>query len=214
MEKLCRPLLPMDASRESLNEPHLATSLFPRHREKIAAWTFNGGFGRHFEILINLQMWCFGCDIRREEGNLLIEYGFERHRPSPSAHGSSHYVKKLPSGHTVRLWGFGVIISDDRASLCFRRFERIPRVSHEPLVNSAIFRPHELPEFHEPRDEAELKQASSLLHALVAELERYEHFVLERAGALFRSRCVQTAPRGARLKGSPALALLWRLLHF
>jgi len=39
--------------------------LFPRYSAKIDSWSFTGAFGRNFERLINLQMWCFGCDNGR-----------------------------------------------------------------------------------------------------------------------------------------------------
>src|SRR5687768_12975270 len=36
------------------------------------------------EALLEQQMWCWGCDVRRQEGNLLLAYGCER-RASPDS---------------------------------------------------------------------------------------------------------------------------------
>lgn len=46
-----------------------------------------------------------GCAIRRPEGNLLIEYGFERDRP-PEA-GCSRYPLRQSARRVLVLRGFG-----------------------------------------------------------------------------------------------------------
>ncbi len=39
------------------------SELFPKLSEKIARWAFNGTFGKNFATVLDLQMWCFGCDL-------------------------------------------------------------------------------------------------------------------------------------------------------
>lgn len=34
--------------------------LFPRMTEKVQQWAFNGKFGKNFENVFDLQMWCLG----------------------------------------------------------------------------------------------------------------------------------------------------------
>jgi hypothetical protein len=41
---------------------------------------------------MNARWWCWGQDIRRPEGNLLLASGFERHRPPPDVAGNRRYV--------------------------------------------------------------------------------------------------------------------------
>jgi hypothetical protein len=41
--------------------------------------------------LLDQQMWCWGCDVRRTQGNLLLAYGAEK-RPSPNARYHSAYT--------------------------------------------------------------------------------------------------------------------------
>lgn len=62
---------------------------------------------KYATILLDQQLWCFGCDIRRTAGNLLLEYGFERKRPPISQKGSSCYSLNW-QGKQILLWGFGI----------------------------------------------------------------------------------------------------------
>ena len=41
--------------------------------------------------LLDQQLWCWGQDIRRTEGNALLAYGFTKHRPLEGKHGSTAY---------------------------------------------------------------------------------------------------------------------------
>jgi hypothetical protein len=143
--------------------------LFPRSREKLSSWSFTGEFGRNFEKLVNLQMWCFGCDIRNIEGNFLTEFGFIRTRPPPSRHGSTRYSLVRDSGYSIHLWGFGMIIEDGKAALCLKMF-----------CQQVI--------------------AKRLLQLLCFELLTYETHIYERGLPSYRTTCIQTSPKVARLK--------------
>jgi hypothetical protein len=178
-----------------------AANLFPRAVEKLASWSFTGEFGQNFERLINLQMWCFGCDIRNIEGNLLTEFGFTRTRPPPAMHGSTRYSLVRDSGYSIHLWGFGMIIEDGTAALCLKRFERVPRLSEGPFNPHQIFKPHQLPSFHEPLTFKQQATAKRLLQHLCRELLMYEAHIHQRTLTSYRRRCVNTSPKIARLRG-------------
>ncbi|MCS6839908.1 MAG: hypothetical protein NZ701_03935 [Roseiflexus sp.] len=55
--------------------------------------------------LLHLQCWLWGCDIRRPEGNLLLEYGFSRQRPPAGATGSSAYLRTADPDTVIVLGG-------------------------------------------------------------------------------------------------------------
>jgi len=57
--------------------------------------------------LMHQQCWCWGQDIVSKE-NLLLRFGFERHR-APACPGSTLYELKTES-MSVALWGFGLWI--------------------------------------------------------------------------------------------------------
>lgn len=63
------------------------------------------------ETLIDEQMWCWGCDVRRAEGNLLLAYGFEK-RPSPNPRFHSAYTLPLCATCALTIWGWGIWIAD------------------------------------------------------------------------------------------------------
>jgi hypothetical protein len=72
--------------------------------------------------LIDQQMWCWGCDVRRAEGNLLIEYGFtKRPSPEPRYHSAYTLYGVIPDG-ALTLWGWGLwIAAPERGSLFISR---------------------------------------------------------------------------------------------
>ena len=57
--------------------------------------------------LMEQQLWCWGRDVERVEGNLLMEFGFERHRECEIDPQSTCYRLDCDELH-VCLWGFGM----------------------------------------------------------------------------------------------------------
>ena len=59
--------------------------------------------------LLNQQIWYWGRDICKEEGNLLLEIGFERIEPPPTSDAvSSVYSLELPGNRNIILRGYGI----------------------------------------------------------------------------------------------------------
>jgi hypothetical protein len=186
--------------------------LFPRYSSKIDSWSFTGAFGRNFERLINLQMWCFGCDIRHQESSLLTTYGFTKTRPPATIHGSTRYSRTRDSGYSIHLWGFGMIITNGRAALCVKRFERTPKILEGSFDPAHIFKPHDLPPFREPRSSKERFLARTLLQHLFEELHGYETYISTISHPAYRRECVQTSPKTGRLQGRREPCEAWALL--
>jgi hypothetical protein len=187
--------------------------LFPRHRDKLASWSFTGDFGRNFERLIDLQMWCFGCDIRNTSGNILTEFGFCQTRPPAGTHGSTHYWMACDSMYTLHLWGFGMIITDNTGALCLKRFERAPKIVEKRFDSAPIFKPHDLPSFHQPRTKTEREIAQRLLNRLCRELFGYETYLIQRGLSSYRKGCIATSPKNARVRGLQEPRDAWTLLQ-
>ncbi len=175
-------------------------SLFPLASDKVPAWMFNGEFGRNFAATFDLQMWCLGCDIRRNSGNLLLEYGFSRSRPTGEIAGSSYYFKEVDSGHTLHLWGFAVVITAKDFGLCLRRHERMPLFAHKAVVNQNVWRPQDIPRFKEPREKQEKEKATELLRVCVSEFKTYEATVQDFAEPQYRPSCLRSRKKIKSLK--------------
>lgn len=176
------------------------THLFPRANAKVPVWAFNGEFGRNFAAVVDLQMWCLGCDIKREAGNLLVEYGFSRRRPTGEITGCSHYFKEVDSNHTIHLWGFAVVITTQECGLCLRRYERAPLFSRNAAINQNAWRPQDIPKFKYPRTESEKLQAAELLEVCVYELKKYESMVQSLEKPQYRPSCLRDRRRTKALR--------------
>ena len=73
--------------------------------------------------LLSQQIWCWGRDILRPEGNVLLEQGFERLiAPPDKANKKNIYALSPASGRTVILRGFGIVYIDERICLCLLVF--------------------------------------------------------------------------------------------
>ena len=94
------------------NRHHVAGLLL-----KLPEGVFKTGIG-----LIDQEMWCWGCDVRRAEGNLLTQYGFtKRPSPEPRYHSAYTLYGVIPDG-TLTLWGWGLwIAAPERGSLFISR---------------------------------------------------------------------------------------------
>lgn len=85
---------------------------------------------RRGQALLHQQCWCWGCDIRRPEGNLLLARGFSRERPADARDGSSRYTRISPDGAALTLWGFGaLLVLPDVGSAFIQRYRFLPSVT-------------------------------------------------------------------------------------
>jgi hypothetical protein len=186
--------------------------LFPKASEKIFQWAFNGEFGRNFANIFDLQMWCFGCDIRNEKGNLLLQSGFSRYQPEGKITGSSHYSKKLFGTGELHLWGFAVVVTDQHHGICLRRHERVPTFADAPVIKDYTWRPHELPPFSYPKSDYEKGHANQLLLLCALEFGRYEDKIQRISRSDYRSNCLSSRRNYRKYRGITLLEA-WNELH-
>jgi hypothetical protein len=173
----------------------MTTEAFQHGNHKLNSWSFSGDFGRYFSSMFNLQMWCFGCDIRRPEGNLLLSYGFSRHKPPGGTNGSSHYIREFGTHTKLHLIGFAIAIEDAVSGLILKRYERIPRLFRRQPLPLGLHRPHQLPHTFTPMQEAARRESTRLLALLAQELACYEEFIETTTSPEFRRSRRSSAPR-------------------
>jgi len=107
-------------------------------------------------ILFNQQLWLWGQDIRRPEGNALITYGFERSRPPEGVKASNTYRLAQADGTQIFLWGFGLCYH--RAGwggIFMPRFAFTPRVIACPEAPENVWSPAQLTNCHAPHSTAQ-----------------------------------------------------------
>ncbi len=95
--------------------------------------------------LMEQQVWCWGRDVEYPDGNLLMQYGFERHRDSDTADRSTCYRLDHDDLH-ICLWGFGMFFgSRELGGLYLDRFDFCPTWAPVESLSSQIHWPDELP---------------------------------------------------------------------
>lgn len=158
---------------------------------------------RRAAVLVDQQLWCFGYDIRRPEGNLLIERGCERIPAPVEARCGSCYRARV-EGHGRRdresvflLRGFGVLCEEPAHAGLFLHRDRfqVAWLGGRSLA-TIPWLPEDAPQ--ESVVPVRFRQAAAGLIARLAEwIACYEEDVRETCGEAYRvSALSERVPRG------------------
>jgi hypothetical protein len=159
----------------------------PPHRT--SSWRIPGQLMRRGTQLLDQQSWYWGCDVRRPQGNLLLEYGFTRSRLPENVRGSSRYVLESAPGTQLILWGFGVFLGRaDVGGLFLQRLRFEPLLTDCPALTTQVWQLSQLPALR-PAAAADRPRLTVLLGDLLSRLITYELTVHERLGPAYREDC-------------------------
>lgn len=137
--------------------------------------------------LMHQQCWCWGQDVRRPEGNLLLEYGFQRSRPPAEISGSSRYALHR-GGERLALWGFGVGYAlEGCGSIYVNRYCFVPRWLGEFAAIESVWQAEQLASLRRPFTRREIRRSRRLLRSLIRWMACYERWVEVRCGDSYRS---------------------------
>ncbi len=162
--------------------------------------------------LLDQQMWCWGYDIRRPAGNLLLTYGFTRYRPWEDQPGSSNYIFRPAPGRQIGLWGFGLFYGDERlGGLFLKRYEFSPKLTLSSQLPLNISKVAEMPASRKPQTQAEVELAHTLLGAVLGWISGYEQWVQAEAGADYRQQSVEAWHRKVAVPAGE-MAAAWQKL--
>jgi len=164
--------------------------------------------------LLDQQMWCWGCDVRRSAGNLLLAYGAEK-RPSPDARYHSAYTFQVDGQAVMNLWGWGVWIAHlNWGSLFIGRSRFCVRYSPQVIPMPNAWRERDLPPMVGIQDETETGCASALLASALNWIGRYERWLCGQVDADYRAQTIDKWPQRRRYKGGiPAAEMPKRWLE-
>ncbi|MEM4285406.1 MAG: hypothetical protein QW684_04285 [Candidatus Nitrosocaldus sp.] len=151
---------------------------------------------RTIQRLIDLMLWNIGRDIECD-GNLLLLFGFTRHRPPAPEKGSSRYHIFF-EGYEVVLWGFGMMVIDhDGISIFINRHRYVPKVVvlddvQCQLISKYIVNVWSLSDLHtrEPRYD-EYDTVRLLILILFKLLYKYELWLNAIKGREYRAYCMK-----------------------
>lgn len=161
-----------------------------RSSRAVRRWVRNQG-----TVLLNQQIWCWGQDIRHREGNLLLAYGFHRHRPPANTHGSSCYELLVSEQTSIRLWGFGLLYEHlALGGIFLKRYAFVPTWTPLTSQPSTIWSSDQLPFLTRPRSRGASRRAHCLLLAALRWIINYERWVRMKVGEAYRSRCIEDFP--------------------
>lgn len=156
---------------------------FMRRRDVVLPKTLR----RPGQTLLHLQCWCWGADIRRAEGNLLLEYGFVCARTAAATVGTtSRYTLACSDGVRIQLWGWGLLYADVRGAFFLGRYQFTPAAAGDPSAGLDAFEPHELAGFRAPETPEQLRCQLAMLGDACRWIAEYERWVLDRVGLLYR----------------------------
>ena len=161
-------------------------------------------FIAHAISLLSQQIWSWGQDIRRKEGNLLLEFGFQRVKPPANLErDDSVYSLRLTEDQTIILRGFGVYYCDiNHGAIFLPRYEFIPGYTINTSLEQPLWTYDELPELYLP-EETEWHNYKTLLTDLVNWIQGYEEKVIQQLGLDYRVSTLSEWDNGERKITTP-----------
>lgn len=141
----------------------------------------------HAVSLLSQQIWCWGRDILRPDGNWLLEIGFTRlDPPAELEECSSVYTLKLVGGQSLILRGFGVFFSDlERGAIFLPRYEFQPKYTRQASLTRPPWSAGDLPNLRAPTS-GERYACASLTLELLDWIRTYEVNILDKLGIEYR----------------------------
>ena len=137
--------------------------------------------------LLSQQVWCWGRDIERSEGNWLMEIGFDRIEPEFKCdHCDSIYTLELPNGKRVILRAFGVFYGNDqKEGIYLPRYDFLPKYSRRLNIKNPPWEKKDLPKLNFPNN-LEVSNCIFLVSELVNWIRTYEENVVNILGLDYR----------------------------
>jgi hypothetical protein len=143
-------------------------------------------FHRRAVALLDQQLWCWGRDVARPAGNILLGLGMCRYRSNEPGPDRTAYTGRVAGDGVVWLWGFGMVYYLPGRGGVFLR-----RNGFDPVLVTEPDRPVHLPEHLGPF----VRPATARHRGVVRELVRdaamwiagYEHWVAENLGTAYRA---------------------------
>ena len=146
-------------------------------------------------------MWCWGCDVRHDDGNLLITYGAEK-RSSPNPRFHSAYTFKVGQQSILNLWGWGIWIAHpSQGSLFISRSRFRVTYSATPTLKPQAWQVHDLPPMRGIRSESQSEAAYVLLATALHWISSYERWLWEQVKPTYREQAIASWPQRRRYKG-------------
>jgi hypothetical protein len=140
---------------------------------------------RRAVALLDQQLWCWGRDVARPEGNILLGLGMCRYRSAVPGPDRTAYTGRVAGDGVVWLWGFGLVYClPNLGGVLLRRYGFDPVFVEEP--QRPVHTPEQLAPFVRPTTARDRAAAGELVRAAAAWIAGYEHWIAETFGTTYR----------------------------
>jgi len=145
---------------------------------------------RRAVALLDQQLWCWGRDVARPEGNVLLGLGMCRYPSAVPGSDRTAYTGRTGNG-VVWLWGFGLVYCfPNLGGVFLRRYGFDPVLVEEP--RRPVHAPEHLAPFVRPTAARQRATAGELVRAAAAWIAGYEHWIAESLGTTYREATLAT----------------------
>ncbi len=146
-------------------------------------------------------MWCWGCDVRRAAGNLLLAYGAKK-RPSPDPHFHSAYSFQATTEGVLNLWGWGLWMACTHCGSLLISRSRF-RVGYTPdvILTPDAWQQRNLPPTAGIQNAGDTVHVYHLLTLALNWIGAYESWLLDQVEADYREHVIAQWPQRRHHKG-------------
>ena len=164
--------------------------------------------------LLSQQIWCWGKDIQKSEGNWLLEIGFSRIELPADREGSSVYSLKISKNKCIYLRAFGILYVDTKyGSIFLPRYEFLPEYTEESTLDKPPWTKKDLPKLKVPT-KSQKNNCDSLMLDLLIWIRNYEENIVRKLGIEYREETLIDWDNGRRVV-IPAQQIIpqWKIIE-
>ena len=149
--------------------------------------------------LLSQQLWCWGQDILRPQGNWLIELGFNRMPPPIERQDcASVYSLPLSAGKRIVLRGFGLFFGDDaKGGVFLERYAFQPQFTNQSRLTFDSWSCQDIPALRRPEG-SDRSVCRLMMMELIDWIIGYEMLVMVRLGMDYRRETLLSWNNGRR----------------
>ncbi|MBM3969335.1 MAG: hypothetical protein FJ302_05665 [Planctomycetes bacterium] len=165
--------------------------------------------------LFDQQLWCWGEDVKRPNGNLLVACGFERIPPPKGQEQfGSMYSRRIRRGGRIVLRGWGLLISDRKhGAILLKRYGFTPELLSGEEIPTQLWDTSDLPKLISPQSDVDVSRVLFLLSAACRWVVSYETWLRLRIGMKHRETSIEHWKKMKKTNFScDEVDRLWRLL--
>jgi hypothetical protein len=149
--------------------------------------------------LLSQQIWCWGKDIEKSEGNWLLKIGFSRIELPADREGTSVYSLKLSENRCVYLRAFGILYVDSKyGSIFLPRYEFLPEYTELSTLQKPPWNKKDLPPLKAPT-KSQQNNCDTLMLDLLNWIRTYEENIVQNLGVEYRKETLIDWDNGKRV---------------